>query len=167
MGESLLPTGGAVTIGPDGIADILRGLDFQTFNPLPGQCPLPGHAWIFWEGSNLILRVPDGSGGCTDTIIGTVSTNAPEQFSFVAADWGAGIADEVTLVFNTAAGAGQIGPHNQGTGKVYLIQTYEDKTGGIFDQVLIETEINVGNGFVTIKKSAIAPAFDGRIVIRG
>jgi len=89
-----------------------------------------------------------------------------EEFSFVAGDWAAGIANEIQIVRAPAVpGPGQIGPHGLGLGVAYVTQVFEDAGGNDLNIVDVEVEMNTVTGLVTMRKAPVPPGFAGRVVI--
>lgn len=93
---------------------------------------------------------------------------ALQDFPFVAADWAAGVANEVQIVrLPGVPGPGQIGPHIQGLGSSYMVQVYRDLGGNVLTKVNIQIDINTASGLITLRKVPGAPAFDGRVIVGG
>jgi len=88
----------------------------------------------------------------------------PRSFTFVVADWAAGTANEITIIGSGTSGPGQIGPHNYDNLGPYQVLVFSE-SGNIVTQVDVEVETNIITGDVTLRKSGLAPAFDGRAVV--
>lgn len=84
--------------------------------------------------------------------------------TFAAADWGAGVANQVTILRTGAPVAGQIGPHNLMDADSYVVQVYRDSDDELVDTGVI---VNSTTGDITITKTGLGAAFDGRIIIVG
>lgn len=91
-----------------------------------------------------------------------------QDFAFVAADWAAGIANEIQIVRVPAVpGPGQIGPHVQPLSVSYLVQVYRDIGAGVLTKVSIQIDIDTITGLISLKKVAGALPFAGRVIVGG
>ena len=84
--------------------------------------------------------------------------------TFAAADWGAGTANEITILRTGSPAAGEIGPHNLMDADSYVIQVYRDSDDELVDVGVI---VDSATGDITITKTGLGAPFDGRVIIIG
>jgi hypothetical protein len=89
----------------------------------------------------------------------------PVAVSFVAADWGSGTVNEVLIRRAGVPGAGEVGPHGLDNTGPYQVIIYKDVSPGVVEEVDVVVQTNINNGNITLRKSGLAAAFDGRAVI--
>lgn len=84
--------------------------------------------------------------------------------TFNAADWRAGINNQITIIRTGAPGAGEIGPHNLADADSYVVQVYRDRDDEVVDTGVV---VDSTTGNITITKTGLGAAFDGRVIIVG
>jgi hypothetical protein len=84
--------------------------------------------------------------------------------TFLSAVWSAGTANQITIIRTGSPGAGQIGPHNLPLASSYVVQVFRDS-----DNTLVDTGAKVDpvTGNVTLSKTGLGAAFNGRVILVG
>lgn len=85
-----------------------------------------------------------------------------KELTFDASDW---VSGQLEIPATGVLGAGQIGPHELGTGRGYHITVWEDNGAPLLIGVDLEILINLTTGLITLKKPQITANFGGRIII--
>jgi hypothetical protein len=89
----------------------------------------------------------------------------PRSFTFVAADWTSGSDSNIIEIPRTGlTGPGQIGPHDFDEKGPYQVIVYE-VTGSTLTEVVVSVSTDVSTGLITLRKTGLAPAFDGQVVV--
>jgi len=89
-----------------------------------------------------------------------------KEFSFEVADWTAGsTTNQIDVIRAGIIGPGEIGPHEFPTGRAYHISVFKDDGSAAIAGVDLEFDINLVTGVVSLKKTGLAPSFDGRVII--
>lgn len=107
---------------------------------------------------------------CTDlhrrVSILELSAGLAKEFLFTAADWAASPVNTIEIPNEAPiTSPGQIGPHELGTDRSYHITVWRSDGTPVLIGVDVEVSINLSTGLITLRKAALAPHFDGRVVI--
>lgn len=92
------------------------------------------------------------------------TSNSVFRGTFLAAAWTAGVANEITIIESGVPGAGQIGPHGLGVASSFVIQVFRDSDDSLVDTGAI---VDPATGNVTLTKSGLSTAFNGRVILIG
>ena len=95
-----------------------------------------------------------------------LSAGLAKQFSFAAADWSAVTKDTIEILnVGPIITPGQIGPHLLGVGRIFHVTVWRGDGSPVIVGVDTELKINFTTGLISLKKTSICPAFDGRVII--
>ena len=159
---------GKSSFNPDSIENIRKVLDYYEY-PLTRYVHSgtnfidirikPSRALI--SGETLTLEV-DHVKNCVDTrAIGPLPGDHTYEGSFLSSDW---VNNRIEVVSGGATHIGQIGPHNLAPSHIYIVQVYQ-KSGNTERKVSLSVEISRATGNVYLVKSALAPNFEGSVML--
>src|SRR3972149_919250 len=85
--------------------------------------------------------------------------------SFVAADWQAGVPNEIRIVREGVPGPGQKGPHGLPFPGSVIVHVFEAIGMGALERVEVEQAMYSFTGDIVLRKSGLSPDFDGEFLV--